>query len=125
MESKPLPESKDSDKQLNGIKALVVDDEPDARELLAFILEEQGAEVELANSAQTALHKFESFVPDILISDIGMPAEDGLSLLKKVRQLPQNRGGDVVAIALTCICNRRRLQKVFRCRFSNSFSKTF
>ena len=67
----PLPESKDSDKQLNGIKALIVDDEPDARELLAFILEEQGAEVELANSAETALHKLKSFVPDILISDIG------------------------------------------------------
>lgn len=121
----PLPESKDSDKQLNGIKALIVDDEPDARELLAFILEEQGAEVELANSAETALHKLKSFVPDILISDIGMPVEDGLSLLKKVRQLPYNRGGDVVAIALTAFASEEDCRKSLDAGFQIHLAKPF
>ena len=125
IKSQPLPESKDSDKQLNGIKALVVDDEPDARELLAFILEEQGAEVELANSAQTALHKLESFVPDILISDIGMPVEDGFSLLKKVRELPHNRGGDVVAIALTAFASEEDCRKSFYAGFQMHLAKPF
>ena len=90
-----------TDNQLYGIKALVVDDEPDARELLAFILEQQGAEIELAGSVKEALSKLNNFVPDILISDIGMPEEDGISLIKKIRRLPYNQGGDMAAIALT------------------------
>ena len=96
-----LEPDKKSDNQLYGIKALVVDDEPDARELLAFILEQQGAEIELASSAKEALNKLKNFLPDILISDIGMPEEDGISLVKKIRQLPYNKGGDIAAIALT------------------------
>ncbi len=98
---------------------------PDARELLAFILEEQGAEVELTNSAETALRKLESFVPDILISDIGMPVEDGLSLLKKVRQLPYNRGGNVVAIALTAFATEEDRQKSLDAGFQFHLAKPF
>ena len=125
VKSEPLPTSEDSDKQLCGIKALVVDDEPDARELLAFILEEQGAEVELTNSAKTALHKLESFLPDIIISDIGMPVEDGLSLLKKVRQLPYNRGGNVIAIALTAFATEEDRQKSLDAGFQFHLAKPF
>ncbi len=125
VESKPLPESQDSDSQLHGIKALIVDDEPDARELLAFILEEQGAEVELAGSAQEALSKIGAFLPDILISDIGMPGEDGLSLLKKVRQLPSNQGGEVDAIALTAFASEEDRKNSLDAGFQFHLSKPF
>ncbi|MGB3638859.1 MAG: response regulator, partial [Rivularia sp. (in: cyanobacteria)] len=120
-----LPESKDSDRQLNGIKALVVDDEPDARELLAFILEERGAEVELAGSAKEALSKLCNFVPDILISDIGMPEENGYSLLNKIRQLPSDRGGEVAAIALSAFATEEDRKKSLDAGFQFHVAKPF
>ncbi len=121
----PLPESQETKKQLDGIKALVVDDEADARELLAFILEEQGAEVELAASAKEALGKVGTFIPDILLSDIGMPEEDGLSLLKKVRQLPRNKGGAVAAIAVTAFATREDCQSCLDAGFQKHLAKPF
>ena len=123
VDSETIPRSQDSDKQLHGIKALIVDDEPDARELLAFILEEQGAEVELAASAKEALRKVGTFVPDILLSDIGMPEEDGLSLLQKVRKLPINRGGAVSAIAVTAFATREDCQKCLDAGFQKHLPK--
>ncbi|MDY6900913.1 MAG: response regulator [Cyanobacteriota bacterium] len=114
-----------SDNQLCGIKALVVDDEPDARELLAFILEEQGAEIELAGSAKEALSKLKNFVPDILISDIGMPEEDGISLLKKVRKLPHNQGGDITAIALTAFAAEEDRKECLSAGFQIHLTKPF
>jgi PAS domain S-box-containing protein len=125
VESEALLESKDSDRQLNGIKALLVDDEPDARELLAFILEEQGAEIELAGSAKQALDKLESFLPDIIISDIGMPGENGISLLKKIRALPRDRGGDIVAIALTAFATEDDRKKCLDAGFQVHLAKPF
>ncbi len=120
-----LPELEDISGQLQGIKALIVDDEPDARELLAFILEEQGAEVELAGSAKEALTKFGDFLPDILLSDIGMPEEDGLSLLRKVRQLPKHRGGEVAAIAITAFATQEDCQSCLDAGFQKHLSKPF
>jgi PAS domain S-box-containing protein len=125
VKSEPLPTSEDSDKQLCGIKALLVDDEPDARELLAFILEEQGAEIELAGSAKQALDKLESFLPDIIISDIGMPGENGISLLKKIRALPRDRGGDIVAIALTAFATEDDRKKCLDAGFQVHLAKPF
>lgn len=120
-----IPEPETTDNQLCGIKALVVDDEPDARELLAFILEEQGVEVELAGSAKEALTKLKNFVPDILISDIGMPKEDGISLLKKIRQIPCNQGGDTAAIALTAFATEEDRKKCLGAGFQMHLTKPF
>jgi PAS domain S-box-containing protein len=87
--------------KLDGLKILVVDDESDTRELLRVGLEHCGAEVLVAGSAKEALEAIETSRPEILISDIGMPDEDGYELIKKVRALPAGRGGKTPAIALT------------------------
>jgi PAS domain S-box-containing protein len=87
--------------RLDGLKVLVVDDEPDTRGLLKVGLEQCGAEVVLAGSVGEALEAITRVVPDVLISDIGMPGEDGYELIRRVRQLPYESGGKVPAIALT------------------------
>lgn len=80
---------------------LVVEDEGDARELIAEILGQCGAEVSTAASAREAAVVFEKVMPDILVSAIGMPGEDGYDLIRKVRALPAARGGRTPAVALT------------------------
>jgi PAS domain S-box-containing protein len=86
---------------LRGVKALVVDDETDARELVRQLLQAQGMEVRAAASVAEALSALEQDVPAIVISDIGMPHEDGYALIRKLRSLPPERGGCVPAVALT------------------------
>jgi CheY-like chemotaxis protein len=80
---------------------LVVDDEPDTREMLKAGLGQCGAEVTTVASASEALSEMGKSPPDVLVSDIGMPDEDGYELIRKVRTLPAVRGGSVPAIALT------------------------
>ncbi|HEY9658968.1 MAG TPA: ATP-binding protein, partial [Allocoleopsis sp.] len=87
-------------KNLHGVDILVVDDEADMRNLLRFILEEQGATVRLAASAVEALQQVSEAVPDLLISDIGMPEMDGYALIRQIRALPQ-QGQLIPVIALT------------------------
>jgi PAS domain S-box-containing protein len=87
--------------RLDGLRILVVDDEPDTRDLLKQGLEYCGATVSLAGSASEALTALDNEVPDILISDIGMPGVDGYDLIKKIRMLQTERGRHVPAIALT------------------------
>lgn len=87
--------------RLDGLKVLVVDDEPDTRELLKASLGQCGAEVTITGSAAEALEAMRAVVPDLLISDIGMPGEDGYELIRRVRELPAEGGGKVPAIALT------------------------
>ncbi|HEX8190810.1 MAG TPA: hybrid sensor histidine kinase/response regulator, partial [Pyrinomonadaceae bacterium] len=87
--------------RLDGLKILVVDDEPDTREMLKAGLGQCGAEVWAAASAAEALEAIEKSAPDLLISDIGMPDEDGYELMRRVRKLPPGAGGRVPAIALT------------------------
>lgn len=86
---------------LNNLKIVVVDDEPDARELLSSLLKAHGAEVTQCNSAAAALEAIRKVRPQILVSDIGMPQMDGYALIKKVRELTSEEGGLVPAIALT------------------------
>jgi PAS domain S-box-containing protein len=91
----------DYPERLDGLKVLVVDDEVDTRELLKVGIGQCGAEVVTAGSAREALATLEEMRPDLLISDIGMPGEDGYELIRKVRALPAARGGKIPAIALT------------------------
>jgi signal transduction histidine kinase/ActR/RegA family two-component response regulator len=86
---------------LEGLRVLLVDDETDGRELVTIMLEIIGVQVKAAASANEALQTFAEWRPDILVSDIGMPAEDGYSLIRKVRALPPEQGGNVPAAALT------------------------
>jgi CheY-like chemotaxis protein len=86
---------------LHGIRIIVVEDEDDARELICEVLGEAGAEVTAAASAAEGFELVRKSPPHILISDIGMPDEDGLSLIRRIRALPAENSGDVPAIALT------------------------
>jgi PAS domain S-box-containing protein len=86
---------------LSGLRILVVDDEPDARELLRRMLTAASANVFIASSAEQALEQLMTHRPHILISDIGMPIEDGYALIRRVRGLPSSLGGATPAIALT------------------------
>lgn len=95
-----LPANECTDR-LDGLSILVVDDEPDTRELLREGLEYCGAIVRVAGSAAEAVDALVVAVPDILISDIGMPGIDGYDLIRQIRELPADAGGKVAAVALT------------------------
>jgi signal transduction histidine kinase/DNA-binding response OmpR family regulator len=86
---------------LCGVKILVVDDEPDSRELVATILKRSGGEVRCSQSAADALKEFKEWQPDLLISDLAMPNEDGYSLLRKVRRMKSKRAKEIPAVALS------------------------
>ena len=86
---------------LNGLRILAIDDEADAREMLSTLLEGCGADVLTAASAKEGFEAIAGWKPDILICDIGMPEEDGYSLIRKVRALEPPAGGGIAAIALT------------------------
>jgi PAS domain S-box-containing protein len=86
---------------LQGLRIVVVDDERDARELLQSLLTTYGAKVTLCSSAREAFEAVQRERPDLLVSDIGMPGQDGYSLINNIRRLPEAEGGKTPAIALT------------------------
>ena len=86
---------------LSGLAVLVVDDEADARELVTAVLTSYGAVVRTAASVEEALRLLRAQAPDVLISDIGLPSEDGYALIRRVRALGADAGGNVPAAALT------------------------
>jgi PAS domain S-box-containing protein len=91
----------DCSASIKGTKILVVDDEPDARQLMSAILEQCGAEIKVAENAAQALSLIDEYRPDILISDIGMPETDGFELIKKIREKEKGSGKRLPAVALT------------------------
>src|SRR5689334_8346820 len=102
---------------LQGLKVLVVDDEADTRDLIKEVLKECGSEVITSRSAAEALVALEQHKPDILISDLGMPDEDGYSLISKIRALPSERGGQIPAAALTAYARTEDRMRVLRSGF--------
>jgi CheY-like chemotaxis protein len=86
---------------LDGVRILVVDDEPDARELVRATLTQCGAEVTEVASVRAALEALEGARFDVLVSDIAMPDEDGYSLIRQVRSREAEGGGGIPALALT------------------------
>jgi CheY-like chemotaxis protein len=83
------------------LRVLIADDAPDARDLLSQTLMGYGAEVRACASAAEALQILDEWRPDVLVSDIGMPVEDGYELMRKVRTREPERGGLIPALALT------------------------
>jgi signal transduction histidine kinase/integral membrane sensor domain MASE1/ActR/RegA family two-component response regulator len=99
-------ESRPSNRVLQGLRVLLVEDEPDARELLLLTLQVSGATVEAVESAQMALTNLQSFRPDVLLSDVGLPFESGYDLIRKVRALPSDVSA-VPAVALTAFASQK------------------
>jgi PAS domain S-box-containing protein len=105
---------------LAGIRVLVVDDEPDMLNLISFVLEESGADVQSALNAAEALAQLPQFKPDILVSDIAMPGSNGYELLQQMRALPE---GDIPAIALTAYASATYEERSLQAGFEQHFTK--
>jgi CheY-like chemotaxis protein len=103
--------------ELEGHHDLVVDDEEDTRKLVTTLLEQCGAKVTAVDSAAEALRALQELRPDVLLSDLGMPGEDGYSLIKKVRALPAKQGGRTPAAALTAYARVEDRMRVLRAGF--------
>ncbi|MCK6545768.1 ATP-binding protein [Myxococcota bacterium] len=112
----PSPEAR-PEETLDGVRVLVVDDEPDARELLETIFSAANAVVTTAGSVREALVVIHSSPPDLLVSDVGMPTEDGYSLIREVRSLPPEEGGATPAIALTAFVREEDRRRAFSAGF--------
>ncbi|MEH2195537.1 MAG: PAS domain S-box protein [Nostoc sp.] len=108
---------------LSDIQVLVVDDEPDIRDLVCFILQDYGVEVTAVSSAQEALQALSESIPDVLISDIGMPKTDGYMLMREVRSRSPGQGGHVPAIALTAYAGEMNQQQALAAGFQMHISK--
>jgi signal transduction histidine kinase/ActR/RegA family two-component response regulator len=88
-------------RSLDGLRVLVVDDEPEARSIIGTIIQRAGAEVKTCSCVSEGLPKLVEWLPDVILSDIAMPDEDGYSFMRKVRLLPRAQGGETPAAALT------------------------
>ncbi|MEH2091267.1 PAS domain S-box protein [Nostoc sp.] len=108
---------------LNGVKILVVDDDTDTREFIVFLLEQYGANVTAVTSANEALATLAQSLPDILLSDIGMPEVDGCMFMRQLRTLPPEQGGKIRAIALTAYAGEMNAQQVLRAGFNKHIAK--
>ncbi|MBE9106219.1 response regulator, partial [Nostoc cf. edaphicum LEGE 07299] len=106
-----------------GLKVLLVDDERDTRELIAFILEQSGAVVIQAASAMEALRIMPQFQPNLLLSDIGMPEIDGYMLIRQIRAMSSELGGKIPAIALTAYAGEVDYQQAIAAGFGQHITK--
>ena len=109
-ESRPAPAPREqttpaAHRGLAGLRVLLVEDDPGTREAMTEMLELGGARVVAAASAAQAMSEFEGLRPELLVCDIAMPGEDGYSLLRRIRALGADRGGDVPAVALTALAS--------------------
>lgn len=115
-------------KRLEGVKILIVEDDPDSREVLQIFLEQNGAVVTVADSARSALNLLRNQQienPDVLISDLAMPEEDGYSLIARIRDLPADLGGRTPAIALSAFVSAESRAKAFESGFDRYLTKPF
>ncbi|MEG4325752.1 response regulator [Microcoleus sp. herbarium5] len=108
---------------LANLQLLVVDDDDDTREFLIALLEDEGAIVRSAASVAGALAALESYLPDLLLSDIGMPEADGYELIGRVREMERLRGGKMPAIALTAYAREEERQQALEAGFQMHLSK--
>lgn len=109
--------------RLDGVHVLLVEDDDDSRKLLGTMLKRYGARVSSTKSAAEALHVFVDDLPDILISDIGMPDEDGYEFIRKLRELPPEKGGRVAAIALTGYASRKDRERALAAGYNQHMAK--
>jgi PAS domain S-box-containing protein len=108
---------------LDGINVLIVEDDDDARELLTAILQRCNANVTAANSVPEGMSSFQVRQPDVIVSDIEMPHEDGFSLIRRIRELPPQEGGNVPAAALTAYASPNDRMRVLGAGFNIHIAK--
>lgn len=109
--------------QLQGTKVLVVEDEPDTLFYIETVLRREGAFVKSASSALGAMDVLSQWRPDVMISDIGMPVTDGYGLLKQVRLLPVEQGGDIPVMALTAFARPEDRERALQAGFQEFLAK--
>jgi PAS domain S-box-containing protein len=114
---------RDGQPQLEGIKVLVVDNEADARDMVRQALEQCGAEVSTASSTAEALAALEESRPDVLVSDIGMPGDDGYDLIRRVRAMEEGRGLALPAVALTAYVGEEDRRQALSAGFHEHLAK--
>ncbi|HEX7780603.1 MAG TPA: response regulator, partial [Vicinamibacterales bacterium] len=108
---------------LEGVHVLVVEDDPDARELIGAILQRCGAQVTLTDSAEAGFGAATHGRPDVIVSDIEMPEEDGYGLIRRIRALPPDKGGAVPVAALTAYAGASDRLKVLGAGFNVHVAK--
>ncbi|MEO5969962.1 MAG: CheR family methyltransferase, partial [Bdellovibrionia bacterium] len=109
--------------RLDGLRVLVVEDEPRTREAFMEMLQTFGALVKTAASAKEAIEVFQDYGPDVLVSDIAMPDEDGYSLMRKIRALKPAQGGNVPAVAVTAHAGKEEIQRALSAGFQSHIAK--
>jgi len=127
LESRSISHSGEHDSadfsKLAGLRVLVVDDEMDTRQLISHSITRSGAEVKACGSAREALELLEQWRPDVLLSDIGMPGEDGYSLINKVRALPPEKGGHTPAAAFTAYAREEDRERALAAGYQMHIAK--
>ncbi len=118
----PNPEFQ-SELGIKGLQVLIVDDEADARELLQIVLEQAGASVTAVGSVSEALNIIEQLQPDILLSDIGMPGEDGYSLIQKTKNLKTKSGKQLPVAAITAYARAEDRVRALQAGFQTHLPK--
>jgi PAS domain S-box-containing protein len=108
---------------LVGLKVLVVDDDVDSREFVAFVLEQDGAQVKTVRSALDALQVLAEWQPNVLVSDVGMPDIDGYAFVRQVRMWTPEQGGQIPAIALTAYAGEYDQKQAIEAGFQQHLSK--
>jgi CheY-like chemotaxis protein len=108
---------------LRGVNVLLVDDEADARDLFKTVLEGSGARVTAVGSGAEAFSSFTTSPPDVIVSDIEMPEENGYDLIRRLRGLPAERGGRIPAAALTAYARTEDRMRALRAGFQHHVSK--
>lgn len=108
---------------LQGVKVLLVEDDADTREVLSLGLQLAGAKVESVGAAREALDAMHEQVPDVIVSDIGLPDEDGLSMMRRIRTFSPEEGGRVPAVAVTAYTLVDDVDEARRAGFQQHFRK--
>lgn len=120
---KAQAEAESAETPLSNLQILVVDDDIGAREVQAFLLEQSGAKVTAVGSGLEALQVLDCFIPDVIVSDIGMADMDGYMLIQQIRSRPPNQGGTILAIALTAYAADIDQQKALTAGFQAHITK--
>ena len=125
MKSDRHPARSDASARIDGLRALVVDDDADARELSAITLAAARAVVFVAGSVREALRLLEQERPTLLVADLAMPEQDGFDLIRIVRELPEESGGRIPAIAVTAYASGEERDHAMRAGFDAHVAKPY